>query len=114
MRRRFRSFVGVVVTATAIALAVRLFLLEDFRISSSSMFPTLRRGDLVFAAKLAYNVRLPFSSYEIARVRRPDRGEIAVFSLPERGLETYVKRVVAVEGDKVAVHQNKLFVNGTV
>src|SRR4051812_37892456 len=114
MKRWARSFLGVLLLATAAALAVRLFFVEDYRIVSSSMYPTLRTGDLVFVSKVSYNVRLPFSTYEVAKLRRPGRGEIVVFSLPEHGLETYVKRVVAIEGDKVALREGKLFVNGMV
>jgi signal peptidase I len=100
------------VAATVFALLIRLFLLEDFRIASPSMYPSLITGDLVFVSKFDFNLHLPFSTYEIVRFRSPRRSEIVAFSLPDRGRETYVKRVVAVEGDKVAIQKGVLIING--
>ena len=53
--------------ATATALVVRLFVIEDFRISSESMTPNLLKGDLILVSKSAFNLRLPFSSFELFR-----------------------------------------------
>jgi len=109
---RFKRYLGVFIWATGIALAVRLFLLEDYRVLSDSMVPSLLSGDLVFVSKAHYNVRLPFSSFELFKLRRPRRGEVVVFSLPGHGLETYIKRIVALEGDEVSVQSGDLYVNG--
>ena len=107
-----RGFVRMFIVATAIALAVRLFVVEDYRIVSDSMAPGLLGGDLVFVSKSAFNLRLPFSTYELARLRTPRRGEVVAFTLPDRGGQTFVKRVVALEGDKVSMRENRLEVNG--
>ena len=77
------------------------------------MYPNLLSGDLVFVSKFDFNLHLPFSTYEIVRFRRPRHSEVVVFSLPDRGMEGFVKRVVAVEGDKVAIKDGTLVVNGT-
>ena len=109
---RLKRYLGVFLWATGIALAIRLFLLEDYRVLSDSMTPSLLSGDLVFVSKAHYNFRLPFSSFEIFKVRRPKRGEVAVFALPDNGLQTYIKRVVAIEGDEVSIRNGELFING--
>jgi signal peptidase I len=108
---RFRSFIFFVGIATLIASLVRLCLLEDFRIASGSMVPSLLSGDLVFVNKFEYNLRLPFANYELAKFRRPKVTDVVAFTLPDRGLETFVKRVVAVEGDKVALRGGIFYVN---
>lgn len=100
------------VVATIAALVVRAFVLEAFRIASPSMSPTLLVGDLVFVEKYAFGMRLPFSTYELFSFRKPTRGEVAAFTLPDRGLDVFVKRIVAVEGDTVEFRQGKLFLNG--
>jgi signal peptidase I len=98
--------------ATVTALVVRLFVVEDFRISSDSMTPNLLKGDLILVSKSAFNLRLPFSSFELFRTGRPDRSEVVAFSVPERGTDTYVKRIVALGGDRVEIKEGALWING--
>lgn len=111
MRRHVRTFFGIFAVATGVALLVRLFLIEDYRIASDSMYPNLWTGDLVFVSKYDFNVRFPFSSFELATIRRPKRGEVVAFTLPDRGLETFVKRVVALDGDTVQIRNGVVSVN---
>src|SRR4051812_27461601 len=100
---RLKRLLGVFFWATFLALSIRLFVIEDYRLFSDSMAPSLLSGDLIFVSKPTFNLRLPFSSYELVKFRRPRRGEIVAFALPDHGLETYVKRVVATEGDEVSI-----------
>ena len=109
--RRFKSFAIVVVVATAVALSVRLFVIESFRVISHSMVPTLNDGDIVFVSKMAYNMRVPFSTYELLRTGKPKANEVVAFSLPDKGGETFIKRVVGVEGDQVQIRGGKVFIN---
>lgn len=95
-----------------LATTVRLFLLEDFRIASSSMFPNLLPGDLVFVNKFEYNLRFPLLNYEAIKFKRPQIGHIVAFTLPDRGFSTFVKRVVAREGDTISMHNGTLSING--
>src|SRR5438045_801749 len=95
--------VGLLITGVVFALTVRFLFIEDYRVVSNSMSPILVQGDLVVVYKWSFNLRFPFSNYEIVRWRAPALGEVVAFSLPERATETFVKRVVAVEKDKVEV-----------
>jgi signal peptidase I len=110
--QRFGYLVKAFAVATVAALLVRAFVLEAFRIASPSMSPTLLVGDLVFVEKYAFGVRLPFSTYELFNFRKPSRGEVVAFTLPDRGLDVFVKRVVAIEGDTVEFRGGKLVLNG--
>lgn len=101
----------VFLLATFIALLVRAFIIENYRISSESMLPTYPKNRWVFVNKLAYNIRIPFSTFEIAHISDPTYDEVVAFTLPNRGRETFIKRVVGLSGDRIAIKQGKLFVN---
>lgn len=114
MSEKIKFFSRLFFIATLSALLVRLFFIEDYRIKSNSMFPTLWVGDLTFVSKLAFNIRVPFSTYEIIKFKRPDRNEVVAFTLPDKGNDTFVKRVVGLEGDTIQIKDNQLLVNGEV
>lgn len=80
-------------------------------IPSSSMNPTLVRGDRVVVNKLAYSLRIPFSLVEIVRWGQPQRGDVVTFDSPLDGVNL-IKRVVAVGGDTIEMRDNTLTVNG--
>lgn len=112
MREKTRYLINLFLIATMCALLVRFVLVENFRVSSNSMKPNLLQGDLLLVSKFNYAIRMPFTSIEFYRFRNPARGEVVVFALPEFGMESFVKRVVALEGDTVAIKNGVLSVNG--
>lgn len=79
-------------------------------VPTGSMKPTIEEGDRVVVNKLAYDLKLPFTTIEIAKWADPERGDIVVLFSPVDGTRL-VKRVVAVPGDHVAMVNNQLFVN---
>ena len=107
--REYTESIGV---AIVIALLLRAFVIEAFKIPSSSMYPTLEIGDHIFVSKFLYGVRIPFSEKKIFQVRPPKRGEVAVFLWPCNYERDYIKRIVAVAGDTVEVRCDVLYVNG--
>ena len=80
-------------------------------VPSGSMYPTLLVGDEIFVNKLAYDLKVPFTTTHIARWAEPQRGDIGVFYSPEDDTRL-VKRVVGVPGDVIAMVDNRLIVNG--
>ena len=107
--REYTESIGV---AIVIALLLRAFVIEAFKIPSSSMYPTLEIGDHIFVSKFLYGVRIPFSDKKIFQVRPPQRGEVAVFLWPCNHERDYIKRIVALEGDTVEVRCDVLYING--
>lgn len=108
----WREYGETVLVAVVLALAVRAFVVEAFRIPSGSMAPTLLAGDHVFVSKLAYGVRLPFTRVRLLALGAPRRGDVIVFESPrERGVDV-VKRVIGVPGDVVELREQVLYVNG--
>lgn len=112
MREKVRYLIGAFLLATLVALSARFVFVENFRVSSDSMRPNLMAGDLLLVSKFNYALRIPFTSIEFYRFRNPIPGEIVLFTLPEFGMDTYVKRVIALEGDTVQIKDGVLTVNG--
>jgi signal peptidase I len=96
-----RELVETVVVALVIALLVRTFLVEVYRVEGSSMAATLQTGERLLVNKFVY----PY-------VHLPRPGDIIVFQYPRQPDRDFIKRVVAVQGDKVAIRAGKVYVNG--
>ena len=80
-------------------------------IPSGSMEPTILIGDRIFVNKLAFDLKVPYTSLHLARWSDPKRGDIVVFYSPKDGTRL-IKRVVGLPGDSLAMRQNRLFING--
>jgi signal peptidase I len=98
--------------ALVVALLLRGFVVEAFKIPSSSMAPSLLVGDHILVSKLAYGVRLPFANRLIVRWVDPRRGDVIVFSAPREPGRDLVKRVVGLPGDVLELRNQVLYVNG--
>jgi signal peptidase I len=107
-----RDYVESIGAAILIALALRAFVVEAFKIPSSSMYPTLEIGDHIFVNKFIYGVRIPWTNTKLFELRGPHRGEVIVFIYPCDPERDYIKRVVAVANDTVEVRCNVVYVNG--
>jgi len=108
--REYTESIGV---AVLIALFLRAFVVEAFKIPSGSMIPTLQVGDHIFVNKFIYGVRVPFTNIKFGmEYRKPKRGEVIVFIYPKEPDKDFIKRIVAVENDVIEVRDNQVFVNG--
>jgi signal peptidase I len=106
-----RDYIESIGAAVLIALALRAFVIEAFKIPSSSMYPTLEIGDHIFVNKFIYGVRVPWTNTKLFELRTPHRGEVIVFMMPCEPDRDYIKRVVATAGDSVEVRCNNVYVN---
>jgi len=111
----FKDFVETVVTAVILALVLRAFVVQTFRIPSGSMEDTLLVGDFLIVNKFLYGIKIPFTDTRLRGVRQPQRGDIIVFEYPNPDprarKENYVKRCIGVPGDIVELKNNVLHVN---
>jgi signal peptidase I len=97
--------------AVLLAVFLRTFIVSIYKIPSSSMQPTLLAGDFVIALKAPYGIRLPVGDgQKLMMFSEPERGEVFVFRLNASNTK-YIKRVVALAGDKVEIKDDKLYVN---
>ena len=95
-----------------IVFLLRSFLVEPFKIPSGSMIPTLLIGDFILVNKYAYGVRLPVVNVKVFEVGSPKRGDVMVFRYPADPSLDYIKRVVALPGDRIEYRDKELRVNG--
>jgi len=93
-------------------LALRWTVVEPYVVPTGSMEPTLKPGDRLYALKCAYDIRFPFTDYVLVKLADVKRGDVILFRAPLDESVTYVKRAVAVAGDRLAVRGGKLYVNG--
>lgn len=100
------------IIAFGLFLIIRTFLVEAFRIPTGSMESTLLAGDFLLVNKAIYGARVPFARARTPAVAEPLRGEIVVFEPPHDPGKNYVKRLVGVPGDTLAMSGRVLFVNG--
>jgi signal peptidase I len=107
-----RDYVESIGAAVLIALALRAFVIEAFKIPSSSMYPTLEIGDHIFVNKFIYGVRVPFTNTKLFELREPKHGEVIVFIQPCQPDRDYIKRVVALPRETVEVRCDVVYVNG--
>ncbi len=90
--------------AVIIALGLRSCLYEPFKIPSGSMMPTLRTGDHIFVNKFVYGVQIPFTTTVVGEsLGHIERGEVIVFRYPVDETQDFIKRVVGLPGDEIAV-----------
>ena len=100
------------VVAVVLALGLRAFVIEAFKIPSSSMYPTLEINDHIFVNKFLYGLRVPWTNTKFLAIRPPHRGEVIVFIQPCEPDRDYIKRVVATEGQTVEVRCSVVYVDG--
>jgi signal peptidase I len=104
-----KSFFPVIL----IVLIIRSFIFEPFRIPSESMMPGLIDGDFIFVSKFAYGLRLPITNTKVWTTGQPRRGDVIVFRLPAKPSVHFIKRLIGLPGDHVAVRDNQVYINGS-
>src|SRR4026209_485846 len=108
----FREYAEAIGMALLLALFIRTFIVQAFKIPSGSMIPTLQIGDHILVNKLAYGIRVPFLEDYVVDFSKPKRGDVIVFIFPEDRSKDFIKRVIGVAGDTVEVRAKRVFING--
>ncbi|HKC94541.1 MAG TPA: signal peptidase I [Nitrospira sp.] len=122
----FREYAEAIVVAMLLAFAIRVFVVQAFKIPSGSMIPTLLIGDHILVSKLSYGIQWPsdckfqmafppincYASYALIEFGKPQRGDIIVFRFPEDEEKDFIKRIVGTPGDSVQIKSKVVLVNG--
>jgi len=106
-----RENIEAILVAIVLALFIRTFVIQAFKIPSGSMKQTLLIGDHILVNKFIYGVKIPFLQTTIIPITNPKRGDIVVFKFPEDPSKDFIKRVIGVAGDVVEVRDKKVYVN---
>ena len=109
-----KEYLEPIVFAVLIALFIRAFIVQAFKIPSSSMEPTLLVGDHLLVYKFIYGIRIPYTDIKFLQYNKPKRGDIVVFIFPKDRRKDFIKRVIGTEGEKVEIIHNKIYINGKV
>jgi len=107
----YKEWIEPFLIAAVVALFIRQFGVEAFKIPSGSMIPTLTIGDHLLVNKLLYGPRIPFTDSRFFRGAEPKRGDIIVFKFPEDESKNFIKRIVGVPGDKIEIRKGILRIN---
>ncbi len=112
MKSRFREYTESIIAAVILALLIRGFVIQAFKIPSGSMIPTLLVGDHIMVNKFVYGIKVPFTDIRVLPLRSPSRGDIIVFRYPMDKKKDFIKRVVGIDGDVVEIRDKIVFING--
>jgi len=108
------EYLQALLGAVLLAVLIRGFVFEPFKIPSESMVPTLLVGDHIFVARYKYGLRVPFTKYWITEFDDPQRGDVVVFTYPEDEDLDFIKRVVGIPGDEISMKDGVFTVNGKI
>jgi signal peptidase I len=106
-----RENIEAILVAIVIALFIRTFVVQAFKIPSGSMKQTLQIGDHILVNKFIYGVRIPYFHKSIIPLKKPRRGDIIVFKYPRDPHKDFIKRVIGIPGDEIEIRNKKLYVN---
>ena len=106
------EYLKVILLAVGLALLVRTFLVQAFRIPSGSMEDTLLVGDFLLASKFLYGPKIPFTDIRLPGFRDPEPGDIIIFQYPKDPSRDFIKRCLAGPGQTVEVRDKVLYVDG--
>lgn len=115
-RGEVREYTESILIAVGVALLLRAFVVEAFKIPSGSMLPTLQISDHIFVNKLSYGPTLPFTKTRLLSSLPPQRGDVVVFEYPDENTDNprqnFIKRAIALPGDILETRGGHPIING--
>jgi signal peptidase I len=117
-KSKLRQNIEALVFAVVLALLIRTFIFQPFKIPSGSMIPTLLVGDHLLVNKFIYGTKIPFSDKVVFPIKDIERGDVIVFTYPNSERDPskkgvyYIKRVVGLPGDRIDIEGRSLLING--
>jgi signal peptidase I len=106
-----RDWIESIIIALVLAMIIRFFIIESFKIPTGSMRPTLLEGDLIMVNKFIYGARIPFSKLRLPALRKPKRGDVIVFIYPVDRKKNFIKRLIALPGETVEIKDGTIYIN---
>ncbi len=110
-KSKVQEYIEAIIIAILIAVVIRTFVVQAYKIPSRSMVPTLLVGDHLLVNKFIYGVKIPVIRRLLIPVTDPKRGDIIVFIYPNDRTKDYIKRVIGVAGDKIEIKNKNILIN---
>ena len=107
----FREYAEAAAIAIVLALFIRTFVVQAFKIPSGSMEPTLLIGDHILVNKFIYGIKIPFRRNTLIPIGKPERGDVIVFIYPVDKSKDFIKRVIGLPGEKIEIIGKKIVIN---
>ncbi len=107
-----RENIEAIAIAIVLALFIRTFVIQAFKIPSGSMLQTIQLGDHILVNKFIYGIKIPFTDKTLIPIEDPKRGDIIVFIPPNAPHTDYIKRVIGIPGDVIEIKNKKVYRNG--
>lgn len=108
-----KETIETLLTAIILALLIRSFIIQPFKIPTGSMEPTLMPQDRILVLRYVYGLRVPFTYKRIAKFKSPEIGDIVVFNYPEETKRAFIKRCIGKQGDSIEISKGKILLNDT-
>jgi len=110
----FKEYTEAAIIAILLALFIRTFIVQAFKIPSGSMEPTLLIGDHILVNKFIYGIKIPFIRKTIVPISAPERGDVIVFIYPVDKSKDFIKRVIGLPGDEIKIVDRAIHINGNL
>src|SRR3990167_4929728 len=108
----YREYLEALAYAIVLALFIRAFVVQAFKIPSGSMIPTLQIGDHILVNKFIYGINIPFTDKKLFTFKEPKRGDIIVFIYPGDEDRDFIKRAIGLPGDTIEIRDKQVSING--
>jgi len=106
-----REWIESIIIAFLLAMVIRTFIVQAFKIPTGSMRPTLLEGDLILVNKFIYGAKVPFTDKRLPVFKDFKRGDVIVFIYPEDTKKDFIKRLVGLPGDEIEIKNGSIYVN---
>ena len=107
-----KDYVEAIIIAFILAMIIRTFFIQAFKIPSGSMLETLQIGDHLLVSKIHYHVKVPFTDMILFEISDPEHEDIIVFEFPVDPSKDFIKRVIGIPGDTIEIKDKMVYRNG--